>query len=947
MKKTFVEWLVICSIVLFLPAMVFARNVGDTFRLVYTCVNSSGDPVEGQSITVKIQKASTGDWFDFNDSTFKNASWTNKSATMTEDATEHQYSYVWTPPGSETSAEQYSFVVDNANTTYKDHRVKVVDYQNIGNSTFAGGAVASVTGGVGGNVTGSVGSVIGGVTVTTNNDKTGYSLTTAPPTAAEIQAELEENGASILDTLGDRLLGTIAAGTHNPQSGDAYAIVNNGTYGNSAIKGYVDDIESRLTAARAGYLDKLNVTGTLAHSDAAATYKADVSALALEATLDGIKGTTFNTSTDSLEALRDRGDSAWITATGFSTHSAADVLAAIQAEGTYLKNLYDNQGNWLTATGFATPGDAMTLTAAYDAAKTAAKAGDAMTLTAAYDAAKTALPAGSYTAPDNAGIAAIQAKTDNLPSDPADESDLETLIDALPNNTEFEAAFTEIKGATWSSLTDTLEAIRDRGDAAWLTAAGFAVPGDAMTLTEAYDAAKTASQAGDAMTLTGAYDAAKTAAQAGDTMKVSSGTGAGQVNLVSGAVALQADQAVNATKIEGLDATDQLDAHDGNPPAASDIKTALEADGSKLDHLWEMTEDDGGVRRYTANALEQAPTGGSAPTAVQIREEIDSNSTQLAAIVTSTGTTIPGLINDLNNLDLQDVRDAMKLAPSEGAAAADSIDDKLADAQADLDNPSQYKADVSTLETRLSADRAGYLDNLNVAGTLANTDNASSFKATGFSTHSASDVAALILATPANKIVTDASGRVTVGTNADKTGYTVSTVSDKTGYSLTQAFPTNFSSLAITDAGAVTAGTVSDKTGYSLTQAFPTNFSSMSVDGSGYVRLQATTHTGAIIPTVSTLTNAPGDSSGTTTLLSRLSATRAGYLDRLDAAMTSRAPASTALSNAIWTDAKAAFLDAKVSEAGGGLTVEDIVDGIDTEFGTQWDRIDKNTKMTR
>ena len=45
---------------------------------------------------------------------------------------------------------------------------------------------------------------------------------------------------------------------------------------------------------------------------------------------------------------------------------------------------------------------------------------------------------------------------------------------------------------------------------------------------------------------------------------------------------------------------------------------------------------------------------------------------------------------------------------------------------------------------------------------------------------------------------------------------TVGTNNDKTGYSLTQAFPTNFSSLAITVGGAVTAGTVSDKTGYSL-----------------------------------------------------------------------------------------------------------------------------------
>jgi hypothetical protein len=34
---------------------------------------------------------------------------------------------------------------------------------------------------------------------------------------------------------------------------------------------------------------------------------------------------TFDQTTDSLEALRDRGDAAWTTATGFSTHSAADV----------------------------------------------------------------------------------------------------------------------------------------------------------------------------------------------------------------------------------------------------------------------------------------------------------------------------------------------------------------------------------------------------------------------------------------------------------------------------------------------------------------------------------------------------------------------------------------------------------------------------------------------
>lgn len=51
---------------------------------------------------------------------------------------------------------------------------------------------------------------------------------------------------------------------------------------------------------------------------------------------------------------------------------------------------------------------------------------------------------------------------------------------------------------------------------------------------------------------------------------------------------------------------------------------------------------------------------------------------------------------------------------------------------------------------------------------------------------------------------------------------------------------------------------------------------------SGKVLLQAT-QTGVTIPTVTTLTNAPSDSAGVTTLLSRLSVLRAGYLDNLSA----------------------------------------------------------------
>jgi len=56
---------------------------------------------------------------------------------------------------------------------------------------------------------------------------------------------------------------------------------------------------------------------------------------------------TFDRTTDSLEVLRDRGDAAWITAAGFSIHSAADVLTAF-GTGSALTAC-------LTATGFATP----------------------------------------------------------------------------------------------------------------------------------------------------------------------------------------------------------------------------------------------------------------------------------------------------------------------------------------------------------------------------------------------------------------------------------------------------------------------------------------------------------------------------------------------------------------------------------------------------------------
>ena len=59
--------------------------------------------------------------------------------------------------------------------------------------------------------------------------------------------------------------------------------------------------------------------------------------------------------------------------------------------------------------------------------------------------------------------------------------------------------------------------------------------------------------------------------------------------------------------------------------------------------------------RNRGDAAWTTGAGGSAPTVIEIREEMDSNSTQLAAIVLDTGTTLPSQITALNNVAATDI----------------------------------------------------------------------------------------------------------------------------------------------------------------------------------------------------------------------------------------------------------------------------------------------------
>lgn len=87
-------------------------------------------------------------------------------------------------------------------------------------------------------------------------------------------------------------------------------------------------------------------------------------------------------------------------------------------------------------------------------------------------------------------VDAIKAKTDNLPADPADDSDIDTQLAAIKTEVDKVAAadvgtpttdsladklMNKDGGKTFSKATDSLEAIRDRGDAAWVTGGGGSI----------------------------------------------------------------------------------------------------------------------------------------------------------------------------------------------------------------------------------------------------------------------------------------------------------------------------------------------------------------------------------------------------------------------------------------------------------------------------------------
>lgn len=294
-----------------------------------------------------------------------------------------------------------------------------------------------------------------------------------------------------------------------------------------------------------------------------------------------------------------------------------------------------------------------------------AAVGSAMTLTSAYDAAKTAASQTSVNAIPTNPLLTNDARLANLDATISSRSTL-TAAQVWANSTRtlssFGSLIADIAAAVWGSAARTLTAISDSagvttllsriGAALTITGGkvdvndktGFGLTTGERTaianeveaqiiddtdsekvLQAIVDKIAAANPSLEDLTLAAIASAIRTelATELGRIdAAVSSRLAASGYTAPPTAAQVRSELDANSTKLANLDTTvSSRLATSGYtvPPSAGDIKTALEADGSKLDHLWEMTEDDGGVRRLTTNALEQAPTGGgTAPTVQEI-----------------------------------------------------------------------------------------------------------------------------------------------------------------------------------------------------------------------------------------------------------------------------------------------------------------------------------------
>jgi len=227
-------------------------------------------------------------------------------------------------------------------------------------------------------------------------------------------------------------------------------------------------------------------------------------------------------------------------------------------------------------------------------------------------ATSTRLAGSAYTAPANSDIAAIKSKTDNLPSDPADQSLVEAAISAISIPTP--ASASAIASAVWAAADKTGYSLTSAERTAIATAVESSILNE-----------------GDGQAVLNAIVGA---------------IGNSNVDQVAIVAAIRSDLERTGGKIDSIPTSSAPSAS----TVAGAVRTELATELGRIDASVSSRLAPSGTLATVTN-LTNAPasvtpsdiwshasrtlTTSSGPTAIQIRQEIDANSTKLDASVSS------------------------------------------------------------------------------------------------------------------------------------------------------------------------------------------------------------------------------------------------------------------------------------------------------------------------
>lgn len=378
--------------------------------------------------------------------------------------------------------------------------------------------------------------------------------------------------------------------------------------------------------------------------------------------IDAILSRVDVTISVALAALESHGDSTWSTATGFST--PAD-LATLQSHG---------DSTWATAVGFATPGDLSALQTHGDGAWATAVGfatpGDVSAAQVAIIAAGAAwVTATGFATP--ADLTALQSHGDGTWATatgfatPTDVTNAQVAIIAEidANEVKIDTIISTGGAGPWSTASVAglatsaeIAALEAHGDATWSTAVGFAVPGDAMTLTVGERAAIEAALA--AVHGAGSWATATGFATPGDLSTLQSALESyGDANWATAVGFAVPGDAMGLTAAAVDSIWDELRLPGHTTPGTF---------GFYLDAQVSLAGGGGLTQQQVRDAMKLAPTGG-APAAGSVDEALDNIETDTAIMEPLVSANLDAAISSRSNHTANDVDTVLTAAHGSGS----------------------------------------------------------------------------------------------------------------------------------------------------------------------------------------------------------------------------------------------------------------------------------------